>query len=137
MTNKEKREIALKHISFSRMNAWKSSKKEFERAYFQGVRKPTNKYMRFGNRMDQLANDEIQPETTAEKIVRDQLHDIFDGKPEVELTATLKYEEKEYKLLGYADRILPDMLIERKSGTTKTATKRCSIKYGKNNKKLL
>ena len=123
MTNTEKQERALEHISFSRMGTWRASRKQFERTYFEGKRAPENQYMAFGKRMNQLADDEIAPANWAEESVRAQLHDIFHGTPEVKLEGLLNHKGQNYKLLGYADRILDDAIVERKSGTTKSCCK--------------
>ena len=119
--------IALEHISFSRMSLWKSSKKAFEDRYFSGKKPPETDAMNLGKRVDDLLEGTALPDTIEEKILADNLQNILGGYSQPELKSTVKHKGKEYTLIGFPDSISTKekkkYIVERKTGKNENCYK--------------
>ena len=111
----------LKHISFSRMSLFFQSEPAFKSKYVLG--EPDrffSKYMRYGNRINDILNGEVEPLTDGEKKLKP--YDLIDGGvSERKLLGQIDVDGQSYDLIGFVDREYSDYSIEVKTGKTDNA----------------
>lgn len=103
LTNQEKQDIALQHISFSRINTFNTGLKTFEKRYFEG-KTTTTQAMEKGKEVDDNINYGIVKNAEDEKI---QLQLPKTNDIEVisnyKFSTSMDYEGVSYKCVGEAD----------------------------------
>ena len=106
LTNKEKRERILSHISFSRMLFWRSTRNRrqaFEDRYIYNKRNDiATKEMKKGKDMDDLLDRKRPPRTDTERKILKKVPFDFQNQKKT-IIAKMEYKGKEFEILGEAD----------------------------------
>ena len=126
LTNQKKQEIAFTHISFSRMNLLKSSKKGFEDRYFLGIEYVSVAMERGKIQDDLIQYADFKNMTPTEKQIAEQMPSPLDHEyiSNHKFDTLLNIDGTEYKIVGEADYISTDgtWLGERKNTTANNRT---------------
>ena len=103
MNNKEKRDRALRHISFSRIKKWRSGIKSFEEHYFSRKEQILTSAMLEGKEIDKLFSGERISENIIEDTLlkKTNIDFIFQKKRKIE--TTFEHRGIEHKIVGEID----------------------------------